>query len=240
MANKEELLSRIAELKSEMSENGEQQSRIKQRYKGQLDELKNSLTKKEQEKNEASKNKPLFSKWTRAGKEYSARIAEIDKEITDIQHKIDTLYSSDKDFSELGSRFSVMYRELTSLEAQLTEITFNEKLGQNCVFIYVTGILDNDKIRVFIDGNDMGILPSPVGIYSLPEGAHSLYVTRNYDITEAVQFRLNGNNKFLYYKFEYYGRGYNKNVSNTFDDFVKDNALYDCTVGIIKNHILNF
>ena len=239
MATKEQLLLRIAELEKEVNENGEQQSRIKKTYQNKLNELQASKAKKEAEKTEAAQNKPLFG-FTRAGKEYSARIAQIDAEIKDIQHQIDTLYDSDEEFSKLRARFSAIFPEYTSLKEQLKEFTFIEKLGTNCVYIYATGFLDNDSIRVFIDGNDMGLLPSPVGIYSLSDGAHSLYVTRNHDITEAVQFRLNRSNKFIYYKFEYYGRGYNKNSSNTFDEFVKDNGLYNCTVGIIKDHILNF
>ena len=47
MANKTELLARIAEIKKEMSQNGEQQSRVKQKYKGQLEALQKSKSKKD-------------------------------------------------------------------------------------------------------------------------------------------------------------------------------------------------
>ena len=239
MLSKEELASRIAVLKKELDENAKQQERIKQSYKGKLNELEKSKAKKEEEKKEVSKNKPFFG-FTRAGKEHSARIAQIDAEIQDIQYQIDNLYKSDEEYLALTAAYGPKYREYADLGDQMKEYTFREKLGENCVYIYTTGFLDKDRIGVVIDGKDMGTIPTPIGVYPLPEGAHSLYVTRNYGEAKTVQFRLNGNNKFLYYEFEYYGNGYKDNISNTFDEFVKDNALYDCTVGIIKNHILNF
>lgn len=175
----------------------------------------------------------------KAGRALRAEIAGIDREIAEIQSKIDSLYHSDKQFSTLTARYSELYREHKSAKAQLEEITFNENLGENCVYVFPTGFADRDVIGVVIDGKEMGPVPSPIGVYQLTEGAHTLYVTRNYDLTETVQFRLNGNNKFLYYKFEYYGRGYSKRTSSSFTDFVNDNALYDFTVDSIKNHIIN-
>ena len=239
MLSKEELASRIAVLKKELDENGKQQERIKQSYKGQLYELKKSKAKKEEEKKAVAKERPFFG-FTRAGKEHAARMAQIDAEINDIQHQIDTLYDSNEEFRALKAEYGPKFRECAALEDQMKEYTFVEKLGQNCVYVYVTGYLDSDRVAVVIDGKDMGTIPSPVGIYPLPEGAHSLYITRNYGDAKTLQFRLNGNNKFIYYEMEYYGRGYKDNISNTFDEFVKDNGLYECTANIIKRHILEF
>lgn len=239
MLSKEELASRIAALEKELNENEKKQERIKQSYKGKLNELEASKAKKEKEKKEASQNRPFFG-FTRAGKEYAARIAQIDAEIKDIQYQIDTLYDSDAELSALKAAYGPKYREYADLGDQMKEYTFREKLGKNCVYVYVTGYLDSDRVGIVIDGKDMGTIPSPIAVYPLPEGAHSLYITRNYGEAKTIQFRLNGNNKFIYCEMEYYGRGYKDKVSNTFDEFVKDNELYDCTANIIKRHILEF
>ena len=239
MLSKEELASRIAVLKKELDENAKQQERIKQSYNGKLNELKKSKAKKEEEKKEVSKNKPFFG-FTRAGKEHSARIAQIDAEIQDIQYQIDNLYKSDEEYLALTAAYGPKYREYAALGDQMKEYTFREKLGTNCVYVYVTGYLNSDNVQIVIDGEVIGTVPTPIGIYPLSEGAHNLYIMRNYGMAKTIQFRLNGNNKFIYFEMEYYGRGYKDKVSNTFDEFVKDNGLPECTANIIKRHILEF
>lgn len=239
MSNKNELLERLSALEKEVKENGDKQGYIKEAYKPQIAKLERDLAIKEEEKNKLSEKKPLFS-FTRAGKEHTEKMSAIDKEIDGIRYQISHIADDNEEFSALKKRFSAIYPEYVALQAQLKDIEFNEKLGQNCVMIFATGHSPNDLIEVSIDGKEMGTLPSPIGFYSVGEGAHTVTVTRNYSVTESVQFRLNGTNKYIYYKFEYYGSGYNKNVSNTFEEFIKDNGLFAFNVDAIKNYILNF
>lgn len=239
MIDKKELLSRLSVLEKEVKENGDGQSRLKQAYKEQLSKLEKSLAEKEKLKNELGEKKPMFS-FTRAGKEHIEKMAAIDKEIADIRERIAHIYDDNAELKALMARFSVIYPEYIALQEQVSEVEFRERLGENCVYIFPTGHTERDIIGVVIDGKDMGTVPSPIGVYQLEEGAHTVYVTKNYYHTENVQFRLNGNNKFIFYKFEYYGSGYSKNVSNTFDDFVRDNGLFSFNVDAIKKYILSF
>ena len=237
MLTKNDLLSRLSVLEKEVQENGEKQRKVKAPYKGKIAELEKSIKEKEQEKKKLNEKKPFFS-FTRAGKEHAEKIAAIDEAIEEIRDKIDHIYDDNEEYIALTSRFSVLYPEYVAVKEQIKEFEFNEKLGQNTVIIYATGFNQRDYITVSIDGKEMGSLPSPVGIYPLNEGAHTVTVGRNYGMTESFQFRLQGNNKFLYYEFEYYGNGYKKRASNTFDEFVKDNGIY--IVEAIKKHILEF
>ena len=114
MLSKEELASRIAALKKELDENGKQQERIKQSYKGKLNELEKSKAKKEEEKKEIAQNRPFFG-FTRAGKEHAARMAQINAEINDIQYQIDNLYKSDANYCALTAEYGPKFREYTDL-----------------------------------------------------------------------------------------------------------------------------
>jgi hypothetical protein len=239
MSNKNELLARFSELEKEIKENGSKQSAIRKTYEPQIAKLENELAAKEEEKKTLSENKPLFS-FTRAGKEHAAKLVAVDKEIEDIRNKIKHVGDDNKEYSALKKRYSVIYPEYKAMQEQLVEFDFNEKLGENCVMIFATGHAPKDLIEINIDGKEMGTLPSPVGFYPVGEGAHTVTVTRNYGITESVQFRLNGTNKYLFYKFEYYGNGYSNNASNTFEEFVRDNGVFAFNVDAIKKYILSF
>ena len=238
MSNKTEILARFSALEREVNENGEKQSAIKKTFAPQIAKLEKDLAAKEEEKNTLASKKPMFG-FTKAGKEHAAKMDALDKEIADIQNQIKHVGDDNEEFCALKKRFSAIYPEYKQLEAQLAEINFHEKLGENCVMIFATGHAPKDLIEVSIDGKEMGTLPSPVGYYFVGEGAHTVTVTRNYGVTESVQFRLNGGNKYIGYKFEYYGSGYNKKASDTFEDFVRDSGLYEFNVVAIKNYILS-
>lgn len=238
MLNKAELILKIEEMRKELDENGEQQERIKNGYSAQIKNLEKLIAEKEEDKKVLSEKKPLFS-FTRSGKEHAEKISAIEKEIEQLRADIDNIYTSDEVLMALRKRCSVLYPEWRAAQEQLKEIEFNEKLTENCVLIFATNFSEKDLIEVVIDGKNMGRLPKPVGFYYVGEGAHTVCVERNYGVTESVQFRLQGNNKYLYYKFEYYGSGYSKNSSNTFEEFVRDNGLFDFNVSAIKDYILN-
>ncbi len=239
MSNKTEILARFSALEREVNENGEKQSAIKKTFAPQIAKLEKELAAKEEEKNALASKKPMFG-FTKAGKEHAAKMDALDKEIANVKNQIKHVGDDNEEFCALKKRFSAIYPEYKELEAQLAEINFHEKLGENCVMIFATGHAPKDLIEINIDGKEMGTLPSPVGFYPVGEGAHTVTVTRNYGITESVQFRLNGTNKYLFYKFEYYGNGYSNNASNTFEEFVRDNAVFAFNVDAIKKYILSF
>ena len=188
MSNKTELLSRIAEMKKELDENGDQQKRITNSYSAQVKKLEKIIAEKEEIKKALNDKKPLFS-FTRSGKEHAEKISAIENEIKKIRADIDNIYTSDKTLMALRARYSVLYPEWRAAEAQLQEIEFNEKLGENCVLIFATNFSEKDLIEVVIDGQNMGRLPSPVGFYQLSEGAHTVCVYLDgvpVDVTEVL------------------------------------------------------
>ena len=250
MLIRKEITSSISTLEIEIEENLNKQEAVKQSYEGTLAELEESKAAKEEEK-KASK-KPLFAKLTKKGKAYLARMAQLDADIQDVQNQIDNLYTSDKEYVALTAEYDLMCEELVHLNEQMTECIFIEKLDKNRVYIYGTGYAESDNMQIVIDGERLGDFASPIGIYPLSEGDHTLYIVRDYEMTKTIHFTLNGNNKFVYFEMERYAinntvyqkmqrceASYKSNVSDGFYEFVEENKLCDCTAQKIRNYVLD-
>lgn len=172
---------------------------------------------------------------------YSSAVSAVKKEREELQAKLDNIMNSDEQYRSATERSKQLERVIAELEREKRYLEFNEKLGNNCLLVYAEGAENIEGYYAMIDSVIAGKIQQGTNLYRVKPGAHDFYLINDlFGSTETLQFRINDNSEFIYYKFERGTDGrtrYISKISNTFDEFVSVNKISSNDVEAIMAYV---
>jgi Skp family chaperone for outer membrane proteins len=165
-----------------------------------------------------------FMSKSKLDKKYNGKVAVIDKELDDIQDKIEKIYDSDPRIAKTEKAIEDAEKELKKLKSDFADIEVLKKISENNLIIYCSfvGIGDNKCFPV-IDGVEHNAMPDNLYMYYLNPGDHTAFVNivRSdgiFDI-EDINFHLDGSNKYIYIKHDMRTYEFETKHYDSFDEF---------------------
>lgn len=165
-----------------------------------------------------------FMNKSKCDKEYNDQVAAIDKELDEIQDKIDTIYDGDSRIAKTEKNIEDAEKELKKLKSDYADIEVMKKISENNLIIYCSFVgIGANKCYPVIDGVERDAMPDNLHMYYLNPGDHTVFVNivRSdgvFDIDD-IDFHLNGNNKYIYIKHDMRTYEFETKHYDSFDEF---------------------
>ena len=160
---------------------------------------------------------------SKRNKEYLAKVAVFDKELDEIDEKVDAVYATDSRIALTEKEIERAEAELEKLRSEYSDIEIIERLGENNLIVYCSFAGIADKCFVVVDGNERGNMTKNLGMFFLDPGEHNFYMTifSHGDVfdTADVNFTVDGNNKYVYIEHDFRTYEHETKTYDSFDAF---------------------